>query len=199
MIDTNERTDNLGAMEFFILALIDRASLKSLYSFQKHAGLQPGGIRPALQRLQQRNLIQRAESSRRQRRDFSITLEGKAFLNRAWQECLNDNADTESSLRSICVALLMGQPNEARVFTMSVCSNRIGVAREKELEAEGLNRAQNDPLSLYMWMRALTEARRRSAEAEAFEQLILHLERQVNNGTTTRRSGHAEAGSDQEG
>jgi DNA-binding MarR family transcriptional regulator len=199
MIDTTETTDNLGAMEFFILALIDRASLKSLYSFQKHAGLQPGGIRPALQRLQQRNLIQRAESSRRQRRDFSLTLEGKAFLNRSWKECLNDSADTESALRSICVALLMGQPNVARVFTMSVLSNRIGIAREKELEAEGLNRAQDDPLSLYMWMRALTEARRRGAESEAFELLVLHLERQVNNGTTTERSGASEAGSDQEG
>ena len=76
---------DLGAMEFFILALIDRAGLKSLYSFQKHAALQPGGIRPALLRLEQQKLIQRAESSRRQRRDFSLTPEGRDLLREAWR------------------------------------------------------------------------------------------------------------------
>ena len=199
MVDTEDTTNDLGAMEFFILALIDRAGLKSLYSFQKHAGLQPGGIRPALQRLEQRNLIQRAESSRRQRRDFSLTPSGRNLLRRAWKECLMDSNDTEAVLRSICVALLVGRTDEARYFAMSVRANRIDSAHEKELEAEHLNRTQSDPLSLYVWMRALTEARRRGAEGEAFEQLILLLERQLNNGTTTGWSEPAEAGSDQEG
>ena len=199
MIDTNNRTNDLGAMEYFLLALIDRAGLSSLYSFQKHAGLQPGGTRPALQRLEQRNLIQRAESGRRQRRDFSLTPAGRDLLERTWKECLKDSNDTEAVLRSICVAFLMGQPDEARFFAMSVHANRIDDAHKKELEAEHLNRTQNDPLSLYAWMRALTEARRRGAEGEAFSQLILHLERQLKDGTTTGRSEPAEAGSDQEG
>ena len=199
MIDTEDIANDLGAMEFFILALIDRAGLKSLYSFQKLAGLQPGGIRPALLRLEQLSLIQRAESSRRQRKDFSMTPEGKTLLNRAWRQCLRDSIDTEAALRSICVALLMDQPDEARYFAMSVRASRESDAREKEHEAEGLNKAQNDPLSLYMWMRALTEARQRGAEGKALAQLILHFERQVNDGNTTPSSEHAEAGSDQEG
>ena len=184
MIHAKGTTSDLGAMEFFILALIDRASLKSLYSFQKHAALQPGSIRPALLRLEQRKLIQRAESSRRRRRDFSLTPEGRDLLGEAWQQCLRDTGDTEGILRSICVALLMGQPDVAVYFVKSVRENRTNDARAKEHEAEGLNRAQNDPLSLYMWMRATTEARRRDAEGEAFEKLIPHLERQVNNGTS---------------
>ncbi len=199
MIDAEYKADDLGAMEFFILALIDRAGLRSLYSFQKHAALQPGGIRPALRRLEHRKLIQRAESSRRQRRDFSLTLEGRAILNRAWQQCLDDSADTEAALRSICVALLMEHRAEALAFTMSVRANRVEVAREKELEAEGLSRTQNDPLSIYMWMRALTEARRRGAEGETFAQLVLHLERQVNNGNSSERSEPAEARPDRKG
>ncbi len=198
MVNAEDTTSDLGAMEFFILALIDRAGLKSLYSFQKHAALQPGGIRPALLRLEQRKLIQRAESSRRQRRDFSLTPEGRDLLREAWRQCLRDTGDTEGILRSICVALLMGQPDLAVYFVKSVRDNRSNDARAKEHEAEGLNRAQNDPLSLYMWMRATTEARRRDAEGEAFAKLIPHLERQVNNGTSTERSESAEAGSDQE-
>ena len=63
-------------MEIFILALIDKAGLTSLYAFQQQAGLQPGGIRSTLERLEQRSLIERAESSARQRRDYSLTLEG---------------------------------------------------------------------------------------------------------------------------
>jgi DNA-binding MarR family transcriptional regulator len=199
MIDAENRANELGAMEFFILALIDRAGLASLYSFQKHAGLQPGGIRPALKRLEQRNLIQRAESARRQRRDFSLTPGGRDLLSRFWKKCLKDSLDTEAALRSICVALLMGHPDEARDFAKSLRANRTDGAHEKELEAEHLNRAQNDPLSLYAWMRALTEARRRGAEGEAFTQLILHLERQLNHGNTTGGSDSAEADSDQEG
>lgn len=199
MIDTEDTMNDLGAMGFFILALIGRAGLKSLYSFQKQAGLQPGGIRPALQRLEQRNFIQRAESSRRQRRDYSLTPEGKALLNMAWKQCLKDSIDTEAVLRSICVALLMDQPDEALYFTMSVRASRSSEAREKEHEAEGLNRAQDDALSLYMWMRVLTEGWRRGAEAQAFAQLIPLLERQVNDGSTTQQSEPADAGSDQEG
>ena len=199
MTNSEDAMSDLGAMEFFILALIDRAGLKSLYSFQKHAALQPGGIRPALLRLEQQNLIQRAESSRRQRKDFSLTPEGKDLLSRAWQQCLKDTGEPEGVLRSICVALLMGQPDTALYFAMSVRDNRSSEARGREQEAEGLYRAQNDPLSLYMWMRAITEARRRNAEGEALAQLISHLERQVNHDTPRDWSESAKAGSDQEG
>jgi DNA-binding PadR family transcriptional regulator len=163
-------------MEYFILALIDRAGLNSLYLFQKFAGLQPGGIRPALQRLEDLRLVQRAESARRQKRNISITSEGKDVLKRGWQSCLVDSSDAESALRAICVALLMGQPDEARYFAKSVRTHRLNVGRDKELEAERLHKAQDDPLSLYAWVRALNEARRRVAESEAFAELVQHLE-----------------------
>jgi len=93
----------------------------------------------------------------------------------------------------------MDQPDVALYFAMSVRENRSREARAKEHEAEGLNKAQNDALSLYMWIRAITEARRRGAEGEAFAQLISHLERQVNHGTPTEESEPAQARSDQEG
>ena len=63
-------------MEYFILALIGRANLTSLYDFQQKAGLQPGGIRSALKRLEEFGLIHRAESSTRRRRNLSLSLEG---------------------------------------------------------------------------------------------------------------------------
>ena len=76
-------------MEYFILALIGKAGLTSLYAFQQRAGLQPGGIRSALERLEALQLITRAESSTRQRRDMSLTSEGTEVLNYSWKRCLD--------------------------------------------------------------------------------------------------------------
>ena len=171
-------------MEYFILALVDREGLNSLYLFYKHAGLQPGGIRPALARLEKLKLVERAESARRQKRSISITAEGKDVLKTNWSSCLNDSNDSESVLRAVCVALLMEQPDEARCYAMAVRTRRLNVGREKELEAKQLHKVQEGPLSIYAWMRALTDARRREAEGEALEQLVHYLEgKQDANGT----------------
>jgi len=44
------------------------------------------------------------------------------------------------------------------------------------METEKLEKTKRDPLSTYSWMRALTEAHRRSAESSAFSQLSHLLE-----------------------
>ena len=94
-------------MEYFILALIGRANLISLYDFQQKAGLQPGGIRSVLKRLEDLGLIHRAESSTRRRQYFFSSPEGIRFLNNSWQRSLQGYPDSESVLRAAAVALLM--------------------------------------------------------------------------------------------
>jgi DNA-binding MarR family transcriptional regulator len=165
-----------SVMEFFILALIHRVGLTSLYTFQQRAGLQPGGIRPALARLEQRKLVERSESSARQRRDFALTAEGKALLYGAWQQCLHDHTEPEAVLRATFVAVLMGGVEQAIEFLFSVATTRHATADEKATVAERLKKTQKDPLSAYTWMRAVTESHRRNAEGDAFLQLIKYLE-----------------------
>ena len=160
-----------SVMEFFIMALIGKAGLTSLYAFQQRAGLQPGGIRSALQRLESWRLITRAESSTRQRKDMSLTAEGIELLNNSWERCLGERTDAEGVLRAACVALLMGAPGLAVGYLLNLAFDRRNAAEEKIMEAETMQRTKKDPLSTYLWMRARSEAQRRSAESEAFSQL----------------------------
>jgi DNA-binding MarR family transcriptional regulator len=169
-----------SVMEFFILALIHRVGLTSLYAFQQRAGLQPGGIRPALDRLEQRKLIKRSASSVRQRRDFALTSEGSALLHGAWQQCLDDHTELEAVLRAAFVAVLMGGVEQAIAYLFSLAMTRRATADEKATEAERMKKTQKDPLSTYTWMRAVTESRRRSAEGDAFLQLSQYLEANKN-------------------
>ena len=177
MIDETKVTDKEpSVMEYFILALIGKAGLTSLYDFQQRAGLQPGGIRSALGRLESWQLITRGESSARRRRAMSLTAEGMDFLNRTWQRCLGERTDTEGVLRAACVALLMSTPKHAIGYLQNLASDRRSTAQERSMEVEKLQKTRKDPLSTYAWMRALTEAQRRSAESTAFSQLSHLLE-----------------------
>ena len=162
-------------MEYFILALIGKAGLTSLYAFQQRASLQPGGIR-STQRLESWHLVTRAESSTRRKRSISLTDEGKAFLENQWFRCLVDHPDAEAVLRTACVALLMGAPDCAAMCLRDSATARSFTAKGKSIEAEHLQKTQKDPLSTYLWMRTLYEAQRRNAESEAFMQLSRLLE-----------------------
>ncbi len=173
--ETNETEITLSAMEYFLLALIQKAELTSLYAFQQGAGLQPGGIRSALQRLESLRLIARAESGARRRRDFSLTPGGVLYLNRTWRNCMREYPDGESVLRAAGVALLMDDPQYAGDYLNGLAIGRKLAAEEKSMEAERLGKTQKDSLSTYAWMRALSEARRRGAEGDAFSLLSQFL------------------------
>lgn len=173
MKEANDQLINreLTVMEFFILALIAKAKLTSLYQFQQGAALQPGGIRPALKSLERFRLITRAEASTRRRRDLSLTPLGTETLNGYWQRSLRDYPDTESVLRGACVALLMGDSVYAGEYLETAAATRRTSADDKTMDTERLAKGRRDPLSTYTWMRTLSEARRRSAESEAFATL----------------------------
>lgn len=158
-------------MEFFIMALLANAHLASLYDFQQRAGLQPGGIRPALQRLERAGLITRAQASKRKRKALALTQLGSQVLYDSWRECLRDYPDTESVLRGACVALLISGRKSAAEYLELQSSIRRHSAEEKRMEAERLEKTQRDPLSTYAWMRVLNEAQRRSGEYLVFASL----------------------------
>jgi DNA-binding MarR family transcriptional regulator len=169
--ETEDADVELSAMEYFILALIGRANLTSLYDFQQKAGLQPGGIRSALKRLEEFGLIHRAESSTRRRRNLSLSLEGVRFLNNSWQRSLQGYPDSESVLRAAAVALLMNDEELAARYLEGMAFSRRHSAEEKTMIGEQLRMRAKEPLSTYIWMRSLCEAQRHSAESVAFAAL----------------------------
>jgi DNA-binding MarR family transcriptional regulator len=170
------RDQQLSAMEYFILALIDKAELTSLYDFQQQVGLQPGGIRATLLRLERLGLLKRAEKAARQRRALTLTTRGTEILDSTWMACLRTYPESDSILRAACVGLLMGDAKSTAEYLINMSTSRTMAAKEKTMEAEQLGKTRKDPLSIYARMRALTEAQRRSAEAVAFSRLSQSLQ-----------------------
>jgi len=159
---------DLGAMEYFILTLIGRLGLTSLYSFKEEAGLEPGSIRPALNRLEEKGLITRMEPGQRRRRNLALTSAGHGVLDSSWMSCVHDHVDAESVMRSTFVAWSQGGPSVAADYLRQIGESRRDKAEQKMNEATYLERSQTRPLSSYAWMRISQEAHRRKAESEAF-------------------------------
>ncbi len=188
MNDQSSKND-LGPMEFFILVLIGPMGLTSLYAFKDEAGLEPGGIRAALTRLEDRHLITRADPGRRRRRNLEVTESGYAALQNFWKDCLRDYGDAESVLRSAFVAWVMGGPAPAADYLNRIAEFRRERAQQIMNDAAHLEHFQTRPLSSYAWMRASQEAHRRRGESEAFLSMSLSIrERFNNNASDTTKS-----------
>ncbi len=173
-------------MEFFILALVGRAGLSSIYELQQKAALQPGGIRPALQRLERLNLVTRGSSTVRRKRELAITEDGEEVL-RSWRRCLEDTTDTDAALRVICIALLMNEVGEAMYFVERHAANRQSLATLRSEESEQLKGTYGDPLSTYRWMRLLIDAHRRGAESKTFSLVGQFLQELYNPNGSSRQ------------
>jgi len=163
-----ESGNGLGAMEFFILALVGRVGLKSLYELRQQAGLEPGGIRSAMKTLETRELISRTDPGKRRRRDLTLTSAGSALLERSWPDCLREYPDSDAALRAAFVAWVMGSPVAAGLYLNDIGKSRREKAQQMKYEEEHLKRSQTGPLSSYAWMRISHEVHRRGAESEAF-------------------------------
>jgi DNA-binding MarR family transcriptional regulator len=159
---------NLGAMEFFILALVGKAGLKSLYELRKQAGLEPGGIRSAMDALEERELISRSGPGKRRRRELALTDTGNLLLEENWQHCLREYPEGDAVLRAAFVAWVMAGPLATAVYMNDVGQSRRERAQQMNQEAELMKNSKMEPLSGYAWMRISNEAHRQSAESEAF-------------------------------
>lgn len=155
-------------MEFFILALVGRIGLKSLYELRQNAGLEPGAIRSAMKTLESLRLVSRTVPGKRRRRELALTADGSDVLERSWQQCLRDYPDPEAVLRAAFVAWVMGSPAAAAAYLNHMGQSRRERAQQMKHEEEYLNRSKPEPLSGYAWMRASHEVHRRGAESEAF-------------------------------
>jgi hypothetical protein len=179
--EINIMSHDPGPMELFILALIGRMKLGSLYSLKQEVGLEPGGIRSALKHLIDGDLIKRADEGKRRRRDMALTSVGFDVLTGSWRNCLRVEGDSESVLRAAFVAWIMESPRAAAGYLHEVGEARQEMAEEMSWESEHLKRSQKGPASGYLWMRASLEAHRRKAESEAFLSMSRSIEERFKN------------------
>lgn len=172
----------ISPMEFFILASIDRAGADSLYALNQRAGLQPGSIRPALNRLQKKALLHRTAAGARGRRQFRLSAAGKQFLEANWRNVLQDHSDIESILRSACVADLMREPSMATDYLRSMAARRFSDLDRKEPYWPTYSQDIN-PLSTYKFTKSIWEGHRFGAEASAFSTMVKMREGQQPSST----------------
>ncbi len=162
-------------MEFFLLAVVSRAGLRSLYELQQAVGLQPGGIQPVLRHLEEDGLLKRSEQGRRRRRVIEVTDKGKLLLARYWRDCLRDYSDMESISRCATVALLTEHAKQAYEYLMGIADIHEQAARD--LPAEYLQTQPQSPIEWYALMRTAWETQRHKALANTLRSVATQLQK----------------------
>jgi DNA-binding PadR family transcriptional regulator len=162
-------TPMLTAMEVFILTLL-KGAVNTMYLLAMRADLSPGGIRPIVARLEKNRLIRRTPQSKRSKRVMQTTHQGRRALAAAFAGS-NENTlawDLDAALRALWSSLEFSKEAGARLFDR-VVNQRKERAADLESTATRLSSKTSDPLSAYLWMRALCKARQLIAEAEAID------------------------------
>jgi len=168
-----------SVMEFFLLSLVSHGGLRTTYDLQRHAGLEPGGIRPALRRLEEQELLVRSKEARRRRRLIEVTEKGRQLLDRNWARCLQPYPDAESILRAAGLFVLVGRPMDARRYLLDMANEF-----ERKAGPEQLNTFRpesSSPLEWYQFTRALWQYRRSQSAAQAFRDIATKLEELLRN------------------
>jgi DNA-binding MarR family transcriptional regulator len=175
-------------MEFFILTLVGRVGLRSLYELRRRAGLEPGGIRSAMKSLETERLILRTDPGKRRRRNLALTAAGSAVLEHSWTYCLREYPGADAVLRAAFVGWVMGGPSAAASYLERMGASCREKAQQNFNESEHLKSLKSEPLSSYAWMRFSNEAHRRSAESVAFLSMSRFIEESFSKNAPARQS-----------
>ena len=157
------KSESAEVMPIFLLALVSKAGLRTLYDLQQQAGLQPGGIIPILRQLENGGLLKRSEEGKRRRRILAVTTEGERVLATDWPGCVVFHRDVESVLRASTIALLMGQSHLARNYLIDVAAEY--ESKSRNLPTRDVHSSQS-VLDLYVSMRGGWETARLESAAE---------------------------------
>lgn len=184
---SQESTKRFRSIEFFLLALVRKCGLDSLYLLREGAGLQPGAIGPVMRQLEALNLIERSEPGARMRRGILLTDEGSAFLESSWTLCQRDYPEMESVLRASLVALVMAGPSEAAEYLRTAAQIRERKAEEARSKAAYLGPRSLELLEEYAWMRLEAEADRRDSEVQTLAKIRDRILARSKQGKNLRR------------
>jgi DNA-binding MarR family transcriptional regulator len=170
----------LTVLEFFLLALISKGGVNTVYDLRENVGLTWGGIRPSLLRLERWGLVTRSESGKRRRREFQLTPSGEEALEAGWKELVFIATDAEVDLNTVVRAVWI-----ARQFhPMEAASIAGNAAYKREQAATELVKSQpasmpEEPVEIYHWMSGLCRIQQLQAEARALNELTKIFEAQI--------------------
>jgi DNA-binding MarR family transcriptional regulator len=173
VVTSNERRDPYTLMELFLLGVVTRGKLRSMYELQRTAGLEPGGVQPALRRLEKQELLVRSKEARRRRRLIEVTEKGRQVLEQQWSKYIKPYPDAESVLRAAGLAVLMGQPQYAGPYLISMSNDyerKAGAGQANSMQPQPAS-----PLQLYGSMRAMWQTRRHQSAAGVFRDIANEL------------------------
>jgi DNA-binding MarR family transcriptional regulator len=155
-------------MHLFVLALVSRAGLNTLYALQHQAALQPGGVQPVLRQFEKEGLLQRSDEGKRRRRVMLVTDKGKEVVAAHWRSCLDFYPDIESVLRAATVALLMGEQKAAYHYLLNVADD---YQRRSSGPQAGHQDDRASLLDWYVYMRAKWETARLQSAAQTLRMI----------------------------
>jgi hypothetical protein len=154
-------------MEMFLMAAISRGGLNTLYAFQRAAGLQPGSLAPLIKSLIGDGFLTRSEGGKHGRRPMELTESGERVLVSEWKNSLDARSEVESILRSVTVALWMGDFSVAVGMLFESAARR---TRQPGPQRLGNLPSGMGPTDFHTEMRAVHEIRRRAVEAAVLEE-----------------------------
>lgn len=171
--------DSLTSLELLLLALVDRG-WKTPYRLKEAAGISVGAALPALNRLKDRKLLQKAELGARNKQEFEVTSAGRKAITREMKNLINQARETppgdvESVLRLAGLAFFSKRPGIAVSLLKSAGESGRRLAKLKAEQADQL--VAGDLASLYRTMNEICEAARSQAESEAMITLASKLSR----------------------
>jgi DNA-binding PadR family transcriptional regulator len=166
----NAQKNQIGAMEMFLLGMMAKAKVRTLYDLQRRARLSSGAAVPALRRLEGRELIasQIAKGSRKRR--FRLTSEGRDVLKKTWPSSLEKiPLDIDGILRCAWIAVLMGDPGFGAKYLRKA-------AQKKEEAAELERRTAQGNSGTYVGFAAEVSSKLLECEARALNEIAAQLE-----------------------
>jgi DNA-binding MarR family transcriptional regulator len=160
-------------MNAYVANFLMRGGLRSTYELQRVVGLEPGGIQPALRRLEEQGLVVRSKQERRRRRLIEVTDQGHQVLEQHWRGSLRSFADVESILRAAGIAMLMGAPGDASSY-LNFMANEYDQKAPSEQTRLTIYQSAS-PVQWYGFMRALWQTRRHQSAAGVFRDIANEL------------------------
>jgi DNA-binding MarR family transcriptional regulator len=172
MVETIKTERVPQPMEMFLMAVISRGGLNTLYGFQQETGLQPGSITKVIENLQKDGLLDRSDRAKRGRRAMRLTEAGERLLVADWKHSMDAKREMESIFRSATVALLMDDIGSAINFLLQSVFERV---RHQGPQEFGLASLERTPIDFYGAMRDVYDSRRRAMEADVLKKLAEYL------------------------
>jgi DNA-binding PadR family transcriptional regulator len=163
----------LRPMQLFVLAMIAKGGVKTVYEMKRDAKLSQGGTRDALEWLEKKDYIKRSDPvGELQKKEFAVTSKGLQVLESKWQWGLNEfpNWDAETVLRVVWVALQMDRSSALELLTLyAKVTGEFSKLCHEYAEVEN---KPEPPLHTYRWMNAVLVEERFAAQSRALYRIV---------------------------